>query len=177
MLLKKFTFLICSIILLSTILLVFNETCEAKEYQSDVSFSKDPSYKLNKKLEKNGKIIAWTYEIYIDFINEGNLPSEDLIVNLTDEEGFTLKNNFKMDPGESKTITFTWSTMSEKDQNILIKYFPADPATIHTKYNSGETTLKMIIENDDTISAVSTPGFEVILTILSLLIAFYWKKK
>lgn len=174
---KKCTLIISLVILLCFVFILFNECSEAKEHQSEVLFAKDPSYKLTKKLERDGKIVGWTYEIYIDFINVGNLPSENLITNLTDEEGFTLKNSFILDSRESKTITFTWSTMSDKDQNILIKFFPEDPGKIHTKYNSGETTLNMIIEKEDTISAVSTPGFEIFILIISLLIAFYWKKR
>ncbi len=174
---KKCTLIICLAILLCFVFILFSENTEAKEYRSEVSFAKDPSYKLNKKLERDGKIVGWTYEIYIYFINEGNLQSDNLIVNITDEEGFTLKNSFRLDPGESKTITFIWSTMSEKDQDIFIKYFPEDPGKIHTKYNSGETTMKMIIEKEDTISAVSTPGFEIIIFIISVILTFYLTKR
>ena len=157
----------------------FTATISAAErHGANVSFAKEPTYELVNRLTKNNKVIGWVFHINVYLQNTGDRRSEELIVNLSDEEGFSLMKQVILEPDENKTVTFTWSTISSKDQQLTIKYFPADLDTIWNKYNSGITTLNVIVEGKDSIPATGIPGFEIPLLMLTLIfIVLYQKKK
>jgi len=152
------------------------ENCSADEQRAEISIIGEPTYKLTNKVIKNNRVLGRTFLVDVTIHNAGDLRSEELVVNFTDEEGFSLADYIYLDPGETKIISFTWSTMLNRDQEITINYFPADIDATWNKYNSGSKTVMIKIE--DGLPATSTPGFEFLLVIIAvILIAFLLKKK
>ena len=174
----KIKFFVIGILYLLTCSFFVTTVSAVERHGANVSFAKEPTYELVNRLTKNNKVIGWVFHINVYLQNTGDRRSEELIVNLSDEEGFSLMKTIYLDPGENKTVTFTWSTISSKDQQLTIKYFPADLDTIWNKYNSGTTTLKVIVEDKDSVPATGIPGFEIPLLMLTLIfIVLYQKKK
>jgi len=155
------------------------EKCSAEEQQADISFLGEPIYTLKNKIIKNNQVIGRAYSIDVTLYNTGNKRSEELAVNITDEEGFSLRKNYiYLNPDESKIISFNWTTMINRDQKIIVNYFPMDLDTIWNQYNSGSKTLTIKIEDKDGLPATNTPGFELLLIITTVMMyAFFRKKK
>lgn len=152
------------------------EICSAEESDVNISILDEPTYKLNNTIIKNGKILGKTYQINIILGNTGSIKSDEIEVNLTDEEGFTLTQRTYFEPGETKTIYFTWSTIKIKNQNLKVYFYPFDTDTLWTKYNSGNKkfTIKVV---DDGMTGTTTPGFEMILLIMTIISITYFMKK
>ena len=141
--------------------------------QAELKFVGEPTYTLTQEVTKGEKIIGWVYQIDIKIQNVGDITSKETIVNLSDEEGFILQNITTFSPGETKTISFTWSTISSYDQTIRVKYFPLDLSVNNDQYNSGSTSFKMLIGGKDEVPAASTPGFEVIVFITAIAVVLF----
>ena len=154
------------------------EKCSAEEQQADVSFLGEPTYTLKNKIIKNNQVIGRAYSIDVTLYNTGNKRSEELTVNITDEEGFSLrKNHIYLNPDESKIISFNWTTMINRDQKIIVNYFPTDLDAIWNQYNSGSKTLTIKIEDKDGLPATNTPGFELLLIITTVMMYAFLRKK
>lgn len=154
------------------------ENCSAEGQRVEVSILEEPTYMLTNKVIKNNRVLGRTYIVSVTIHNAGNLRSKELVVNLSDEEGFSLSNYTYLDPGETKIISFTWSTTINRDQLATINFFPSDIDAEWNQYNSGSKTFTIKIGNEDGLSATSTPGFEFLLVIIAvILIAFLLKKK
>jgi hypothetical protein len=100
-----------------------------------------------------------------------------LVVNITDEEGFSLEKHSFFSPGESKIISFTWSTLLNRDQKITVNFFPSDLDTVWTQYNSGSKTFTIKIDDEDGLPATSTPGFEFVIVILAVIMYVFLDRK
>jgi hypothetical protein len=136
----------------------------------DLEFDGEPTYKLMNEIVKGDKVIGWTYQIDIKIKNIGDERSDLTIVNITDQEGFTLQNSTTFEPGETKTISFVWSTLFDQNQKINVNYYPANLNIETTPSNSGKTKFTLVIGNKDAVPATSTPGFELIILLLSIII-------
>lgn len=157
--------LITSITIISLI-----QNTGAEENHAEIIFADEPTYKLVNVLTKNNKEIGWTYQIDIKLKNIGDKRSDKLVVNLSDNEGFSLLNYTYIEPGETKNISFRWSTIQRRDHVLTIRYFPADLDKTWNKYNSGMK--KIIIPYNPTtgMKGTSTPGFETTITLLAIAI-------
>jgi hypothetical protein len=151
---------------------ILSNICVSAQNQAELKFIDEPIYKLKKEITKGGTVIGWTYQIDIKIQNSGGITSKQTLVNITDEEGFTLQNITTFEPGETKTVSFTWSTLSSYDQTIHISYYPQDLSINHDQYNSGSTSFKLLVGEKDEIPAASTntPGFEIIVSITAIAI-------
>jgi hypothetical protein len=154
---------------------VFAASISAADY--DLDFAEEPTYRLIKEVVKNDEVIGWTFEIYINIQNNGNEISRETAVNITDEEGFTLEKTTSVQPGEIETVTFTWSTLSSYDQLISVSFFPVDLDINKNEYNSGSIKFKLIIDKEDGVNVISTPGFEIFFLLFAISIIFILKKK
>ena len=160
------------ILLVCLIVTTFNFSVNAEEEIAEISIIGTPTYEL---INQNafGETVVSRYIISISFENKGNISSDLIEVNLSDQEGFVLTKFFTIDPSENKVITFNWSTIYTNNQQLNINYHPADLEALGNQYNSGKTTfiLKVALENNDS----STPGF-VIVTIESnqVVLHRYW---
>jgi hypothetical protein len=151
--------------------------CIADESSFKISIEGEPTYKLTNTIVRNGKTLGKSYEIDIIFTNSGNQKSDEIEVNLTDQEGYILTQRTIFYPGETKIITFNWSTMNMLDQKINVNYYPSDLDTPWNKYNSGKKMLTINVV-DNSMPGTSTPGFEIILLITAFLfIIFSIKRK
>ncbi len=164
-------------LLIATIFLTFVGSTLARDNGSDLNFVGEPEYELVNKVARGGKPIGWSYKINLKIQNAGNVISRDTIVNITDQEGVSLSKNVRIDAGETKTISFNWSTISEADQTISASFYPADLDENKNQYNSGSTNFKIIIEDEDSVPAASTPGFELLLMLFALIGFTILKKK
>lgn len=154
-----------------------SENCYAEENPANVSIIGEPTYKLKNTFEKNGRIIGKTFQIDIIFSNTGDFKSDEIEINLTDQEGFVLSQRTFFIGGETRIISFNWSTMIIKDQVLKINFYPSDVDTSWNKYNSGHKTLAIKV-SDNGIPSTSTPGFEIFLLIITVIgITFLIKKR
>ena len=157
--------------------MIFAEKCTAMD-QSQVSLLGEPTYNLVRDIERNGQIIGKTYQINVTLYNSGDLRSDQLTLNLTDEEGFILhRDNVYVDPGKTATIPFTWSTTTIRNQNIRVNFYPTALDTIWNEYNSGSTIFSVKIRDDSGLPATSTPGFEIIALLFAVAISIFLLKK
>lgn len=142
----------------------------AEENRAEISFLGKPTYTLTNEIIKNDRIVGRSYLIKINLQNTGTKKSEELVVNITDEEGFSLRNLTYINPGESKIISFTWSTLLIRDQEITANFYPSDLDARWTKYNKGKTTFTIKMDNEnDGITATNTPGFEFLILIFAMI--------
>ena len=110
------------IIIITFFSIVISETCFA-ENNYNISFVDEPTYELVRTIRKNNEIIAKSYLIYILLHNSGPEKSEELRVNISDEEGFDLFQKVYVEPGETTVVTFNWSTLLLKNQKITVNFF------------------------------------------------------
>ncbi len=124
---------------------------------------------------KNNEIIGIIYEINVTLVNSGLIKSDEITVNLTDEEHFFLSKEIVLNPGQNKTISFNWSTLLIKNQQIIIGYYPSNPDTGWNKCNSGSKVFTIYIKDEEKNKATA-PGFEIILLLISILIFIFLKE-
>ncbi len=156
--------------------LIINNDFLIKGAGAEVSIVGEPTYVLIKDIIKNNEIIGKIYEINITFINNGFNSSEELIVNFTDEEHFSLSKKIILNPSETKVVSFTWSTLLIKNQQIIVSFYPSNLDIDWNQYNSGSKAFTLYIK-DDKDNTTNTPGFEIILLIIAVLIFIFLLKK
>ena len=147
---------------------LLSEELKAEGNLAEISILGEPTYKLNNTLEKNGMILGKTYQIDIILSNTGDIKSDEIEVNLTDEEGFSLSRRTYLEAGETKTISFTWSTINIRNQNLRANFYPSNLGTIWNKYNSGSKIFTIKVAGDG-VSGTSTQGFELVYLIVALI--------
>jgi len=167
--LKFCALIIYTLFLLLVLFLPLSENCNAEEGNAIISILGEPTYKLNNTIVRDGRILGKTFQIDIVLVNTGNLKSDEIEINLTDEEGFSLSRRTYFEPGETKTISFTWSTINIRNQNLIVNYYPSDLDTLWNKYNSGSKTFTIKVV-DSSVPGASTPGFEIIFLITALIV-------
>lgn len=165
------------VLLFTTTSILFVENAGARENGSDLDIVGEPEYELINKITRDGNVIGWSYKINVKIKNNGDRQSEETVVRLTDEDDVSLSKTLKIDAGETENILFNWSAISNKDQNIEISFFPSNKDKAHTNYNSGSTTFTIIIGDSDGVAGTSTPGFELILTVLAVIIVIFYSNK
>ncbi len=164
------------IIFLGVTFYSLTEKCYAEEYLSDISIQGEPTYIVTNTIIKNDRILGKTFQIDILLSNTGNLKSDEIEVNLTDEEGYAISQRTYFEPGETKTISFTWSTINIRNQILKVSFYPSDLDTLWNKYNSGYKTFTIKVDENG-IPATSTPGFEILLTIIAIIGFTYLMKR
>jgi len=155
--------------------LIINEKCIAQENRAEVSFVGDPTYRLINKVVKDN-IQGWTYEINVTLQNTGDKKSDELLINLSNEEE-SLHKTIIIEPGNTSIVSFLWSTIYDKDRDFNIRFYPVDIETPRNSYNSGSTSFTLVIGDVDKASSKSTPGFEIILLFVSIIISMIYLKK
>ena len=142
-----------------------------------VSIVGEPTYRLTNSVIKNNEVLGKTYEINITLRNGGDSRSDELTINLADEEGFSLNKTAVLQPDETKVISFTWSTITIKNQVLLISFYPSNLDTDPNEYNSGSKTFTIHVTDEADLPAASTPGFEIIFVITAIIILISLRKK
>ena len=171
---ENFSRSIAILILTCLFLSIAGFSTTADENNAIISIVGDPVYELVSRDTTNDITIS-RYFINITFGNTGTETSDEIRVNLTDEEGFSLTKDFTLSAGAETTVSFYWSTTYYQNQNIVVKFFPKDLDTDWTEDNSGSTTFELVmIEGEDN---KSTPGFEIILVLSAIIIFAYYQKQ
>jgi hypothetical protein len=159
-----------SFLILFLFLGIANHICISEEQQAEIIFVGEPTYTLKNELKNNNVIVGRSYVINIVLQNIGNNKSEKLVVKISDEEGFSLTNHTQLYPGVTKTISFNWATLLNRDQQITVNFFPSDLDKIWTRYNSGKKTFTIKINDaEDGLTATNTPGFEIIIVFCAVI--------
>jgi hypothetical protein len=141
-----------------------------------VHFVGEPTYEVTNSIEKNNVVIGKTFLINFTLKNGGESRSDLLLINLsTDDE--SLKQEIIIEPDETQTVSFTWSTVIIKNQKFRIKFYPKDLEIPRDKYNSGSIDFTINMNDSDGLTATSTPGFEAIYFILLILLFLLIKDK
>jgi len=150
------------------------DTCKADD-QDGVFIVGEPTHQLKNSIVKYNRLIGQTYQINVTLYNRGYSRSVEFIVNFTDEDS-SLKKNISLEPGETKVVSFTWSTVKIKNQRLIIFYYPSDLDVVRTKYNSGSKSLTINIKDNTQLPATNTPGFEIILVLIAICIGVVRRK-
>lgn len=172
---------------LSIVIFIFTVTClffvffvEESEAvnQAEVSFFGEPKYVELSSIVKNDKIIGKTFQINVTLHNSGDLRSDGITVNLTDQEGFTLRRDvLYIDPGKTEIASFIWSTTNIRNQQIIVSFYPTNLKTAWDDYNSGSTTLTIKIADEGGVPATSTPGFEILVFLFAVATLMFFIRK
>ena len=171
---KKLFNLLTILMLLGFLTVIVSESCLAKK-NYDIQFADEPTYELETTIKKGDTVVGKNYMIHVPLINLGTERSEKITVNMSDEEGFDLYQYVYINPGETKDVTFNWSTVLLRDQIVKIYFYIANDGST-SAFNSGSRRLK--IEMDDVyIPATHTPGFELISIMLAVIVSLLLFKK
>ena len=167
---KSKTRIIIGILLLTFLWVVTCETILAED-QAIITFDGTPTYTHTKTITVGDTIRGYSFDIIVSIKNTGTVASQAMSVNLSDEEGFTLiyPSSITLEPGETETVTFNWSTSLVRDQNVWISFFPADLNADRDQNNSNSTILNIVIPESGTTK--KTPGFKLGIIILALLVS------
>lgn len=175
--LKFCTLIIYTITFLGILFLSLSDNCNAEEDSAFISILGEPTYKLNNTIVRDGKTLGKTFQIDVVMGNTGDSISDEIEVNITDEEGFSLSRRTFFEPGETKTISFTWSTINIRNQKLRVFYYPSDLDTTWNKYNSGSKIFTIKVD-DVSVPGASTPGFEIIFLLTAVIgITYIMKRK
>lgn len=171
---KFFSLILTLIVTCFIFSLYIINNCIAEENKG-VHFVGEPSYKLTNTIIKNNRVIGKSYEINITMYNAGEVKTDILIVNLSDEDS-SLKQEIYFERNETKTISFNWATVKIRDQRLQVRFYPKDLETVRNEYNSGSIAFTIDISDTDGIPATSTPGFEALLSLLLIIMVTLYKK-
>jgi hypothetical protein len=174
---KIFRSLSIGILLLCFFPVILFEGCDAEDINQEISIV-DKSYEVV-KTEKIGTQTVVYFKINITLYNSGNITSEDITVSIWDEnDGLQTHRNGTIPPGKSLPFVFgennDWMVVGLGEHNVNIIFSPTNESR-KTQYNSGSSTL--IISTDDTINDNSSPGFEIILIVISIVSLMFFKRK
>ena len=158
-------------VLIAVAVTSFTKQTKAEEQRAELIFAEKPSYTLVKELERNDEIIGWSYQFFVKIQNIGNNRSDLTMVNITDDEGFTLSKQVTIEPNETETVIFDWATITKKDHSIHVSFYPADLDSKWNKYNRASTKIILKMLDEEDISGTSTPGFEL-LTLITIMATF-----
>jgi len=167
---KVFIMSLIIALLITVISIILTNNVLAREGGYDLDFVGEPEYKLIDTVSREGQTIGWSYQIYINIENNGDAQSKETILKITDEDDITLSKTIQLDPGQTENVTFNWSAVSNKDQNIEVSFSPSNLDIDKNQYNTGSTSFTLIIDEKDSSVEENTPGFEFILMFISLLI-------
>lgn len=165
---KALLILLVISVLIAITVTSFTKQIKAEEQRAELIFAEEPSYTLIKELAKNDEIIGWSYQIFVKIQNIGNNKSDLTRVNITDDEGFTLSKDVTIEPNVTETVIFDWATITKKDHNIHVSFYPTDLNTGLNQYNRGSTKIIIKMLDKDDISGTSTPGFELLTLIITI---------
>ena len=132
----------------------------------------EKNYTIN-RTEPSGQLNIVYFDIAINLQNTGNEQSDNITIEITDEDGITLHRNYTFTAGEIHTFTFNNHPLfGMKEHRINISYYPTFPQVAKTIYNNGNTSLILLEGNNPN----STPGFETILFLFIIVTYFFIKK-
>ena len=141
-----------------------------------VHFVGEPTYEVTNTVIKNNIVIGKTFLINITLQNGGDSRSDLLLVNLSTVDE-SLKQEIILEPDETQTISFTWSTVTIKNQDFRIKFYPKDMEIPRNKYNTGSIDFTIKMNDSDGFPATSTPGFEAFTIFLIILLILLIKSR
>ena len=146
----------------------------------EIGASQDDSYEISitdtayEKTDVNDVHNIVYYNISVTLENSGTIESEDITLQITDEDGNYTRNGTIL-PGSSKTFIFTdHPLIGLNDHTITLSFFPTDEFAQKNEYNSGEDSLTLIYNQGS--GSDTTPGFESMLFIFSLSLFLVVKK-
>lgn len=163
-------------ILLIIFCLVFS-TCVISEFvqavPARIQVVGEPSYYLYEIVQNPPK---YYYYINITFHNSGNASSVPVDIKIIEDGKIACwppeSHEVSFKPYESRNFTFKWGTTFTK-KSVIITYAPSDPNTLPTEYNNGSRILEISYVSKDGVK--NTPGFEISIAILVLLIFICFK--
>jgi hypothetical protein len=124
------------------------------------------------------------YEIRVVLQNSGTVKSDELPVKFYDPEYnasltssmILSPTNYSLDLDESKVFYFSeWPTPLSGDVLLNISISPANPNVLTTSYNSEYYPYPLHIGSIN--KATSTPGFEIALLLIALVISLVSRKR
>ena len=128
------------------------------------------------KEETIGQELVVKYDIMVTLANRGNISSDQITLKLTDDEDFSVTEEYIFDAMETKTFIFEEYPLSGTGNHILtITYGPTNTSIQKTNANSGTETITIEYENT---SSNDTPFVQpfYLLSIL-LIIGIFIKNK
>jgi len=126
------------------------------------------------KTEGSGTQIFEFFNINITLRNLGVNGSDEITVELIDQDNMSVRRKYTFDPLEKKSFLFSNHPISGTgDHEITINFYPTDE-TKKNNYNSGS---EIFVINKGNLTGGSTPGFEITLILLVLTLFIFLKEK
>jgi hypothetical protein len=178
---KKLLWLIIGI--LCAYLFVNFEPVSCAQQESSL-FIKTVSAQLVETREPVGNRTIHVYNIMAVIHNSGTVKSDQITVYFYDPEYNKsttppLKlapSNLSLNPNEDETFVLqNWPTTLTGEIPINISFRPSDPNVVLNQYNSGSYVYMLSIGN--TKKSTSTPGFEIAIVLVALLLFLLRKQR
>ena len=168
---KKIGLFLISISIAVIFIGVVSENVKADNAKLD--FTTEPTYMCYKSNEK-----GYYYKIFVTIENSGDVSSCPMNIRIY-EDGMRAATNETscrgviFNPNEEKKFTIEWMTPYPEKQ-IEIKFMPSNSINI-TKTNVGSTKLNVIYNDENNEN--NTPGFEICVLLISIILLIYIKKE
>jgi hypothetical protein len=115
------------------------------------------------------------YNIVIILENNGNDNSEDITVVIQGEDNLEVKENSTINANSQQQFIFSEFFIEKSPQHqINVSYYPTD-LSVHER-NEDNSGVDILLIKSMENSSESTPGFEIIFLLLSIIIYYSVKK-
>jgi len=126
------------------------------------------------KSEGSGTQVFEFFNINITLRNLGTNASDEITIELIDQDNTSVYRKYTFDPLEKKSFLFNNHPISGTgDHDIVIKFYPTNE-TKKASYNSGSETF---VINKNNSQKGSTPGFEITFLIAAIALFIFLKRK
>lgn len=160
------------------VLLILGPVCQAQQAHVTIQ---NVSVELVKTRPPVGGVTIREYTISAVLSNIGDSKSVNITVKFRDPEpgisgNLTLQpESYSLQPNEEKTFIFeNWPTTLSGTIILNISFDPSSPNVVHTDDNSGHYLYTLQIGDSQTTT--STPGFEVLIVLVALLVILLKKR-
>ena len=115
------------------------------------------------------------YNIFVTLHNSGDITSDNMTIILEDEDGANITRKGVLPPGESITISYDDHPFFRlNDHTIQILYYPTNFRIPRNSSNTGDETF--VLQYGENKANNDSPGFEIILMLLSIIIYLPYRK-
>jgi hypothetical protein len=157
-----------------------HDTCTAEEADYKISVTNTDYEHL--KTEGSGNQVFTYYKVIITLHNSGNIESDDITVSIweaNEDKKMAIHRNAIIPSGETKKFIFgeddgEWIVQGASGHIVFFEYHPTNTSLTNNQ-NSGSGTFKL--QDNSASATTNTPGFELILIIISTAAIFLLKKR
>jgi len=171
---RKRIILHISITAITILLLCISQTIPVIAQEYELSIVDTKYSKTREETVGEEKIVM--YDVFITIANQGSDSSDEIRFTLTDDEGFSISQEYTFEGNETKTLTYDdYPLTGTGEHQLTITYGPTNTSIPKTNTNSGSKIITITYKDD---SNTDTPFIHPIYIFLILiLVGMYITKK